>query len=55
MVWAAISWCSAGPIGTVNFRSTASDYVDILVNQVHPKIQRLFPNNDAVFQDEIRL
>ena len=55
MIWAAISWCSAGPRVTVNVRITASDYVDILVNQVHPMIQLLFPNNAAVFQDEIRL
>ena len=50
MIWAAISWCSAGPIVTVNFRITASDYVDILVNQVHPTIQLLFPKNDTIFQ-----
>jgi hypothetical protein len=29
--------------------------MDILANQVHPEIQLLFPNNDAVFQDEIHL
>ena len=54
MIWAAISWCSAGPILTVNFRITASDYVDILVNQVHPMIQLLFPKNDTILQDKIR-
>jgi len=27
-------------------RITASDYVDILGNQVHPVIQMLLPNND---------
>jgi hypothetical protein len=26
--------------------------VDRLGNQVHPMIQTLFPNNDAVFQDD---
>ena len=51
MIWVAISWCSAGSIFTVNGRNTASDYVGILGNQVHPMVQ-MFPNNDAVFQDD---
>jgi hypothetical protein len=50
MIWAAISWYSDGP--TLSGRITASDYMDILGNQVHPMAQLLFPNNDAVFQDD---
>ena len=38
MIWAAISWCSAGPIITRNGRITDSDYVDILGNQGHRMI-----------------
>jgi hypothetical protein len=49
MIWAAIVWNSAGR--TLSDRITASDYVDILGNQVHPMVQLLFPNNDAIFQD----
>ena len=52
MIWVAISWCFAGSIFTVNGRNTASEYVGILDNQVHPMVQMLFPNNDAVFQDD---
>jgi len=37
---------------TVNGEITASDYVDILGNQVHPVVQMLFPNSDAFFQDD---
>ena len=37
---------------TLNGRITASDYVDILGSQVHQMVQVLFPNNDAVFQDD---
>jgi len=51
LIWVAISWCSAGSIFTVNGQNTASDYVDILDNQVHPMVQ-MFPNNDTVFQDD---
>ena len=47
MIWAAISWYYAGL--TLSGRVTASDYMDILGNQVHPMVQLLFPNNDAVF------
>ena len=51
-VWAAISWYSVGPFTTLYCRITASDYVGILGNQVHPLIQTLFPNKGAVFQDD---
>jgi hypothetical protein len=52
MVWAAISLYSVGPIITLSGRITLRKYVDRLDNQVHPMIQTLFSNNDAVFQDE---
>ena len=52
MIWAAISWYSAGCVITLNGRITAGDYVDILGNQVHPVVQIQFPNNDAIFQDD---
>jgi hypothetical protein len=39
MIWAAISWYSAGPIITLNGRITTSDYVDILGNRVNPTVQ----------------
>ena len=42
---------SAGPVLTLNGQITASDYVDILGSQVHPIVQVLFPNNDAIFKD----
>jgi hypothetical protein len=52
MVWAAISWYSVGPIINYHGRITSREYTDRLGNQVHPTIQTLFPNNDAVFQDD---
>jgi hypothetical protein len=42
---------SVGPILTLHSRITAKEYLDRLGNQSHPMIQALFPNNDAVFQD----
>jgi hypothetical protein len=42
---------SVGPIITVHGWITARKYVDRLGNQVHPMIQMLLPNNDAVFPD----
>jgi hypothetical protein len=53
MVWVAVSWYSVDPVVTLNGQITASDYVDILGNQVHSVVQMMFPNNDAVFQDDI--
>ena len=29
-----------------------NDYVDTLGNQLHPTVQTLFPNNNAIFQDD---
>jgi hypothetical protein len=46
IIWAAISWYSAGQI-------TASDYVDILGTHMHLMVQTLFPNNNAIFQEDI--
>jgi hypothetical protein len=43
---------SVGPIITLHGRITAREYVDRLGNQVHPMIQTLFLNNDALFQDD---
>jgi hypothetical protein len=40
------------PIITLHGRITASEYMDRLGNQVHPMIQTLFLNSDAVFQDD---
>jgi hypothetical protein len=53
MIWAAVSWYLAGPIITPYGWIPASEYVDILGNQVHPMVEMLFPNSDAVFQDNI--
>jgi hypothetical protein len=53
IIWAAVSWYSACPIITLNGRITVSDYVDILVNHVHPTVRMLFPNKIAVFRDDV--
>jgi len=50
LIWAAISWYSTGLIITLYVRIIASDYMDILGNQVHPMVQILFPDNDARFK-----
>ena len=42
---------SAGPVLTLIGWTTASDYVDILGSQVY-LVVHVFPNNDAVFQDD---
>jgi hypothetical protein len=44
---------SVGPIITLHCRITAREYVDRLGNHVHPMIHMLFPNKDAVFQEDI--
>jgi len=52
IILAAIFWYPAGHISILNGWITASDYVTILGNQVHTVVQMLFPNNDAIFQDD---
>jgi len=51
-IWATTSWYFGGHIITMNGRITDRKYVDILGNQVHHKVQALFPNNYAIFQDD---
>jgi hypothetical protein len=46
---------SVGPIIILHGQITVREYVDSLGNQAHPMIQLLFPNNDAVFQDDTQL
>jgi hypothetical protein len=42
-----------GLVPTVHHgRITAREFMDRLGNQVHPMTQTIFPNNDAVFQDQ---
>ena len=50
MIWAAISWYPAGPINAPNGRNSASNCVDILVNHVHPLVQKVLSDNDTIFQ-----
>jgi hypothetical protein len=51
-IWAAESWYSGGPVITLNGCITAGDYVDVSGDQVYQMVQMLFPNNDAIFQDD---
>jgi len=53
MIWEPISWYSTGPIITLNGRNIASDYTDILGNQVLLMVQMSFHNNDTIFQDDV--
>jgi hypothetical protein len=52
MVWAATSWYFVGPVITFHDRITAREYADRLSIEMHHMIQTLFPNNDAVFQED---
>ena len=54
MIWAAISWYSAGPIINLRCRIAANDYVDILGNQTHPLIPTFFPKMLHFFKITIR-
>jgi hypothetical protein len=52
MIWGAISWKSAGPIVSLHGRINSQDYLGILSDQVHPMVSELFPEGNAVFQDD---
>jgi hypothetical protein len=43
---------SVGPIISFHGQITVREYMDRLGNQMQPKIQTLFPNNHAIFQDD---
>lgn len=50
MIWAAISWNSAGPLIHITDRMTANEYLDILNDEVLTMTSILLPNT-AIFQD----
>ena len=52
MVWAAVSWFSAGPIVTLKGRIAGEKYREVLADQVHPMMKILFPAGDGIFQDD---
>lgn len=52
MIWGAISWKSIGPIISLHGRINSQDYLGILSNQLHPMVRELFPEGDAIFQDD---
>jgi hypothetical protein len=52
MIWAGISWYSAGPTITLNGQITGSYYADVLVKQGHPLIQMLYPSSGAFFKGD---
>ena len=52
MIWGAISWKSRGPIISLQGKINSRHYLQILSDQVHPMVQVLFPNGNAIFQDD---
>ena len=52
MIWGAISWKSAVPMISHHGRINSRDYLGILSDQVHPMDRELFPDGDAIFQDD---
>jgi hypothetical protein len=43
---------SVGSIVTIHGRITTREYVGRLGNQMHPTVQTLFPNGNAVFEND---
>ncbi|GFT33127.1 retrovirus-related Pol polyprotein from transposon TNT 1-94 [Trichonephila clavipes] len=52
MIWAAVSWFSAGPIVTLKGKITKEKYREILADQILPMMQTLFPAEDGIFLDD---
>ena len=47
----AICWQSTSLIISLHGRINSRDYLEILSNQVHPMVQAMFPEGNAIFQD----
>lgn len=50
MAWGVISWNSLGLINILKGKVIAQKYLDILSDRLHPTVQTLFPDGDAIFQ-----
>ncbi|GFT25225.1 hypothetical protein TNCV_180991 [Trichonephila clavipes] len=53
MLWATVSWSSAGPIVILKERITGEKYGEILAGQLHPMMQTLIPAGDGILQKPI--
>lgn len=51
MAWGAISWNSLGLINVLKGKVIAQKYLDILSDRLNPMVQTLFPDGDAIFQN----
>ncbi|GFV03902.1 DDE_3 domain-containing protein [Trichonephila clavipes] len=52
MIWAVVSWFSAGLIVTLNGRITREKYREILADQIYSMMQTLFSAGDGIFQHD---
>ena len=48
----AISWKSANQIVSLHGRIKSQDYLKILTDQIYPMVTELFPEGNAIFQDD---
>ncbi|GFS67622.1 DDE_3 domain-containing protein [Trichonephila clavipes] len=52
MIWAYVSWFSAGLIIPMKGRITGEKYREMLADHVHLIMHILFPTRDGIFQDD---
>uniref|UniRef100_A0A0K0FBA8 DDE_3 domain-containing protein n=1 Tax=Strongyloides venezuelensis TaxID=75913 RepID=A0A0K0FBA8_STRVS len=52
MIWGAIFWKSTGLMISLHGKINSRDYLQILSDQVYSMVQALFPDGNAIFQDD---
>ena len=52
MIWAAICWQSTGPMISLHGQINSRYYLEVLSNKVHLMVQVMFPERNAIFQDD---
>ena len=52
MIWGAIYWQSTGPMISRHGRIISRDFLENLTTQVHPLVQVMLPEGNAILQDD---
>ncbi|GBN83520.1 hypothetical protein AVEN_273983-1 [Araneus ventricosus] len=52
MLWEKFSWAALGPVLVVEQTMKSENYLNIIVDQLHPYMAFVFPNGNGIFQQD---
>ncbi|GBM27949.1 Transposable element Tc1 transposase [Araneus ventricosus] len=52
MLWGTLSWATLGPVVVVEQTMKATNYLNIIADQLHPYMAFVFPTGNGIFQQD---